>query len=104
MTGSQLNRGSPARLLTTARLTARATTAMPATSRSSLIASAVIISQFSCEERQRPPGAARVLDKGVFQVQFHHLDSHGRLALDGCPLPGAKVHEDQFPARPHLPV
>src|SRR5581483_79012 len=91
-------------LLTSMRLSTSTTAAMPAISRSSLIASVLTIGFFSREKCQCPAGAARVFDKRIFQVQFHDFDPRRRQRLNRRPLPRTKADEDQLPSRPDLPV
>src|SRR5262245_51515579 len=103
ISGIHENHPMPMRLLTRARYSATATAAMPQVSRSSLIASALIIGLVSGGKWQRPSGAARVLDERIFQVQLRNLQPRGRQRFQGRPLPGTKTDEHQLQPGADLP-
>src|SRR5436853_4654027 len=94
--GTQENRPSPTRLLTSARWNPRAMAAMPRISCSSLIASARIMQLVSGKAGPGPAPAAGILDESVFQVQLHDLQTHRREGLDGRPLPRTEAGEHQL--------
>src|SRR5579875_4216527 len=108
--GIQLHPFAPVALTVNTRYHASAAAATMKISRSSFHANALIgssslnIGLKLCENRQRPPGAARVLDEGVFEIQFDDFDATRRQRFDRSALPGAVADKHHLAPRADAPI